>query len=61
MPIEKAQLYADLYTDYVRGRADTLVPVRETHLVSVGDMLLVADGPAPRKTVWERLRFWVYG
>tara|TARA_Y100001937_G_C7038866_1_gene293659 strand:+ start:561 stop:875 length:315 start_codon:yes stop_codon:yes gene_type:complete len=55
MPLEKAQLYADLYKDYESAKQ----PEEEWHLVNVGGMLLRKPGRGPTLSVASRIKLWL--
>lgn len=57
MPLEKAQLYADLYKDYESLSAER--PEEEWHLVNVGGMLLRKPGRGPTLSVASRIKLWL--
>ena len=57
MPLEKAQLYADLYKDYESASSES--PEEEWHLVNVGGMLLRKPGRGPRLSALSRVKLWL--
>ncbi len=57
MPLEKAQLYADLYKNYESASSE--IPEEEWHLVRVGGMLLRKPGRGPCLSPLRRIKLWL--